>query len=92
MLPVPREVLGKTGLGEKEGGTLLALRVRNESSESNTNRVRQLNTLEREKAHNSFFLLLKKFGEFIYNKLHKVNALAYVSPHEAITTIKMWNT
>lgn len=39
-LPVPREVLGRGVLGEKEAGTLLALRVRNESSESHTNRVR----------------------------------------------------
>lgn len=36
MLPGPREVLGKTGLGEKLAGTetLLVLRVRNESSEN----------------------------------------------------------
>jgi hypothetical protein len=32
VLPGPREVLGMTGLGEKEAGTLLAFRVRNESS------------------------------------------------------------
>lgn len=31
-LAVPREVLGRGGLGEKELGTVLALRVRNESS------------------------------------------------------------
>lgn len=35
-LPVPREVLGRGLLGEKAAGRLLALRVRNESSESNT--------------------------------------------------------
>lgn len=38
MLPGPREVLGKTGLGEKLAGTetLLVLRVRNESSVSDS--------------------------------------------------------
>lgn len=36
MLPGPREVLGMTGLGEKEAGTLLAFRVRNESSVSDS--------------------------------------------------------
>lgn len=32
--PVPREVLGRGVLGEKDGGRLVALRVRNESSVS----------------------------------------------------------
>ena len=35
-LPVPREVLGREVLDEKELGALLVLRVRNESSERNT--------------------------------------------------------
>lgn len=47
-LPVPREVLGKGVLGEKEGGTLLALRVRNESSESNTYKVRYIKYTKKE--------------------------------------------
>ena len=38
--PVPREVLGRGVLGEKDAGRLLALRVRKESSESNTRVVR----------------------------------------------------
>lgn len=40
--PVPREVLGREGLGEKEVGALLALRVRNESSERNASTVRHI--------------------------------------------------
>lgn len=44
MLPVPREVLGKTGLGEKEAGRLLAFRVRNESSGSHMWRGRGVDT------------------------------------------------
>lgn len=35
-----REVLGREGPGEKEVGVLLALRVRNESSERNSTTVR----------------------------------------------------